>query len=103
MPGRLCAEGQQTEMKGRISEIDPMISSIRIKNSDKEILFSAPEDLLVRQGLKKVHYNDLHEGDLVEIRYWSDNLKPDKVDVLETATAVPTLAQQPTNVASTAK
>jgi hypothetical protein len=90
----LYAEPRQVEMKGRIQEIDPLIGGIRLANEQGVKLFTAPDDVLVRERLTRLSYQDLREGDVVAVRFWEDSEKVDRVDILERPVPGTAVAQQ---------
>jgi hypothetical protein len=88
------ADSRQVEMKGRITEVDPLISAIRLENGQSSKLFIAPEDVLVRERLTRLSYGDLREGDTVAVRFWEDSEKIDRVDILQRSIPGTAVAQQ---------
>src|SRR5579864_5615958 len=77
------ADTHPVEMKGQITELDAIVDAVRVQDATNSTLFALPEDTLMRYRLTRLTFENLHVGDQVEVRYWPDNLKVEKLDVLE--------------------
>ena len=92
------AESRRVEMKGRIQDLDAVIEGMRIESGSEGKFFSVGDDVLIRERLTRLHYSDLHPGDVVEVRYWEDNDKVDRIDVLEREARTLTSATGPSGL-----